>query len=250
VRPGHYKAYRGHCIAFPDNAAATCASELPNALFINSQFTVIVEGPEGAVHSPNLEGYLRGLGTLRGDAAVVLDWLIMIHFLNANVAALGPMPNITAIQAAIATTLDTALQHNRLIRLPWTAAIAQAAAVARSDVTRPEPEDSGICPGDADPGQQPGIELQRELPEPLGELEVDGATLLNERYSATSIAEISDKMLQAIAMAVPPVDDIEPELVTGPGAGTRDGPGMQIGAPQQAPGHGRCRCQSRWYQCW
>ena len=54
---------QGHSICFPDEAASTCGSQLPDAKFVKESVTVIFEGPAGRKrHSKKLEDLLRQLG--------------------------------------------------------------------------------------------------------------------------------------------------------------------------------------------
>ena len=88
-RAGH-NTFTGHAINFVDHASDTCAAEMPlrcpllmpDANFASSGVLLSVEGPRGMVHSPRLEGALRGLGALRVQPEPVCDWLRALSFLS------------------------------------------------------------------------------------------------------------------------------------------------------------------------
>lgn len=72
---GHYHSVRGHCIAFPDEAATTCGLRMPDLGFAGEQVLLTIKGSVGATTSRHLEGAIRRLGILQVDVAKVLDWL-------------------------------------------------------------------------------------------------------------------------------------------------------------------------------
>jgi hypothetical protein len=133
-RAGVYNSFDGHCVAFPDLAAYVCTTALPDAAFASRGFFVCVQGPRN-VNFARLEGRLRTHRSLHCNTASVTTWLNAARFLNPtyrDVAVRSEADADRELESFRTTIL------NRRLDLPTSSRAAVSAAIARSDVSRPE----------------------------------------------------------------------------------------------------------------
>ena len=190
-KAGHYSSFKGHCVAFPDNAALHCANLMPDFDYAVSSAIITVEGPKDSVEGIKLDSLFQDMGALRVNALFVMDWLRFLYFSNQRYGHISIKP-----LSDIELGLNNFKQHliDNVFLLPYpNERTADDAEKARSDITKKAEVAIVLSESTLQNPQEPKISNEYTFEYVSRQLK-PGVTLIQERFGVqnpeTALARI------------------------------------------------------------
>ena len=191
-KAGHYSSFKGHCVAFPDNAALSCANDMPDFNYALESALITVEGPKDAVEGIKLDSLFQDMGALRVNAVFVMDWLRFLYFANQRYGHISIKP-LRDIELGLNNFKQQLIDNVVLLPYP-NERTADDAEKARSDITKRA--EVAIVAGDTS-DQDPKIPQEYTFESVSQELK-PGVTLIQERFAAQKVESAAARILGAL----------------------------------------------------